>query len=231
MIFLCLDTSMAACAVAIMDGNAALSKMVEPMARGQSERLVPMIDGAMGAAGIAYTDLDFIAAGCGPGAYTGIRIALSAARALALGADIPVLGVPTTEILAAQFLVDHRPMPDGYVLPLIDTKRGDVYGQVFGHDGQPRSAIFCGGADDVKTHLSGLSGPLHIIGDGASLYPLDDIAGVERHGGYKLIDPVVMGTYAEGLVSDSGIASVAAKYPPRPLYIRDADVSTPKNAV
>lgn len=70
------------------------------MAKGQSERLFPMIDEILTEAGVDFGDLDAVAVGTGPGNFTGIRIAVSAARGLALSLDIPAVGVTLFEALA-----------------------------------------------------------------------------------------------------------------------------------
>jgi tRNA threonylcarbamoyladenosine biosynthesis protein TsaB len=96
------------------------------MERGQSEALVPMIRDVLGASGLRFDDLDMIATTVGPGAFTGLRICLATARALALAARLPVVGVTTFEAVAvAQVAID---MP---LLVAIDSKRSDCYAQLF----------------------------------------------------------------------------------------------------
>ena len=96
------------------------------MERGQSEALVPMIRDVLGASGLHFDDLDLVATTVGPGAFTGLRICLATARALALAARLPVVGVTTFEVVAiAQGSID---MP---LLVAIDSKRSDCYVQLF----------------------------------------------------------------------------------------------------
>jgi tRNA threonylcarbamoyladenosine biosynthesis protein TsaB len=89
---LAFDTSAAHCAAALLCGDRVVVR-VEPMAKGQAERLVPMLDEVLAEAGLAWGDLDVIAVGTGPGNFTGIRIAVALARGLALGLGIPAVGV------------------------------------------------------------------------------------------------------------------------------------------
>lgn len=91
------DTSGAHCAVAVRPGGAAPG--FEEMKRGQAERLIPMCSEALAASGIGYGDLEAIAVGIGPGNFTGVRIAVSAARGLALSLGIPAIGVSGFEWL------------------------------------------------------------------------------------------------------------------------------------
>ena len=126
---LALDSSTAACSVAIWDGDRVIASEYAEMARGQSEHLVPMIDTALRASAAKVGDMDMIAVTTGPGAFTGVRIGLSTARGLAMAADRPLLGVSTLDVLAHAVPDDDR--KNLGVLALVDSKRGDVFSQRF----------------------------------------------------------------------------------------------------
>ncbi|PJE34371.1 tRNA (adenosine(37)-N6)-threonylcarbamoyltransferase complex dimerization subunit type 1 TsaB, partial [Pseudooceanicola lipolyticus] len=82
---LAFDTSAAHCAAALLSGDRLLASHAEAMSRGQAERLLPLLEDMLDRAGLGWRDLDAIGVGTGPGNFTGIRIAVSAARGLALG--------------------------------------------------------------------------------------------------------------------------------------------------
>ena len=113
---LAFDTSAAHCAAAVVRGDLVLAHRVEPMTRGQAERLFPLLDEMLAEAGMQWGDLAAIGVGTGPGNFTGIRISVAAARGLALGLGVPAIGVTATE--AAAF---DLPRPCHVVVPL----RGD----------------------------------------------------------------------------------------------------------
>ena len=99
----------------------------EPMEKGQAERLMPLLDDLLAEAGLGWGDLAALAVGTGPGNFTGVRIAVSAARGLALGLGIPAIGVTQLEALALGL-----PRP---VTVIEDARRGEVYVQTFAADG------------------------------------------------------------------------------------------------
>jgi tRNA threonylcarbamoyladenosine biosynthesis protein TsaB len=76
-------------------------------------------------AGIGWDDVDRIAVGVGPGTFTGLRIGIATARALARARDIPLSGVPTLQSLALNALGPGRPI--GPVLAVLDARRGEVF--------------------------------------------------------------------------------------------------------
>lgn len=91
------DTSAAHCAAALLCNDRIVAEQVDPMTRGQAERLMPLLQDMLATAGIAWRDLTALGVGVGPGNFTGIRIGVSAARGLALGLGVPAVGVSGCE--------------------------------------------------------------------------------------------------------------------------------------
>lgn len=118
-ITLAFDTSAAHCAAALLfPGGQA--EVFEDMATGQAERLIPMVEGLLAAQGLAWGDVTLLAVGTGPGNFTGVRIAVAAARGLALGLGVPLVGV--TSLQALRFGLPGA-------LACLDARRGAVYVQ------------------------------------------------------------------------------------------------------
>ena len=90
---LAFDTTAAHCAAALLSGDTILMVRVDAMAKGQGEHLIGMLAEVLAAQGLGWPDLAVLGVGTGPGNFTGIRIAVAAARGLALGLSIPAIGV------------------------------------------------------------------------------------------------------------------------------------------
>ena len=120
---LALDTATEACSVALLHDGRVLSHY-EVAPRLHAQRLLPMIQQLLGKAGIAASALDGIAFGRGPGAFTGVRIAIGVVQGLAFALDRPVLPVSNLAVLAQRAL---RERGATRVAAAIDARMDEVY--------------------------------------------------------------------------------------------------------
>lgn len=160
---LAFDTADAHCAAALLCGDRVLLRD-EPMAKGQAERLIPLLEELLAEAGIAWVDLCAIGVGTGPGNFTGVRISVAAARGLALGLGIPAIGVTTLEAMAF-----------GAALPVtvkIDARRDEVYLQSFTPAG-PGVARIMAAETAMGPALGGIIG----VGGRVPLFPVAEAIG------------------------------------------------------
>lgn len=134
---LAIDTSTASLALAILQGDEVLGSVQSHAERNHSVLIVPEVKRLMADCGIAPRQLDAIAVGQGPGSYTGVRIAVTAAKTLAWSWDKPLIGISSLEALAFGAWEAARPTHaaslDGsgrkpiWIVPSMDARRGQVY--------------------------------------------------------------------------------------------------------
>lgn len=204
MLCLGIDTSAAHCAAALVEGDRTLAARLDPMAKGQAEHLMPLVDTLLHEAGKTASDLDLIGVGIGPGNFTGLRIAVSTARGLALALGKPAIGVT---IFEARSYGLERPLT-----VVEDARRGDVYLQQFDTDGPiapPRLMPW--------DRLCDLSGIARVAGnlraEAAALWHAEPVP------------ETVMIAEAIARVAQEKLARGADLPRPAPLYIRGADAA------
>jgi len=118
-----IETSTAAGTLALVEAGRAAGEAEIDTRLNHSARLLPALDELLRGAGWEIGDLDGVGAGLGPGSFTGIRVGLAAARGLALGGSIPLVGIGS--IFA---LVRGSAAEEGIVIPLLDGGGGRIYG-------------------------------------------------------------------------------------------------------
>ncbi|WP_372018651.1 tRNA (adenosine(37)-N6)-threonylcarbamoyltransferase complex dimerization subunit type 1 TsaB [Pseudoxanthomonas sp. 10H] len=123
---LAFETATEACSVALyVDGD--VRERFEVAPRRHAELALPWADALLAEAGVARAQLDAVAVGRGPGAFTGVRLAIALAQGIALALDRPVVPVSTLEVLAAGAPADGPTR----ILAAIDARMGEVYAGAF----------------------------------------------------------------------------------------------------
>lgn len=203
---LAFDTATPAVTVALYDGERVVASHTEVDARRQGELLAPAVTCVLDEAWVPRQDVTAIAVGVGPGPFTGLRVGLVTARTLALALDIPVYGVCTLDVLAAQ-AVDEGAV-HGPFLVATDARRKEVYWASYDEDGRRLDGPHVSKPADVAS-----DGP--VVGAGARLYPdcFPNAVGPE-HPDAGVLARLVSEERAELL-------------DPEPLYLRRPDVAAP----
>jgi tRNA threonylcarbamoyladenosine biosynthesis protein TsaB len=120
---LAIDTATEACSAALLCNDAVLTReLVAP--QGHTRLILPMVSELLAEAGISITELDAIAFGRGPGSFTGVRIGIGAAQGLAFGAEVPLIGVSTLQMLAQGV---YRRQQAERVVSAIDARMNEIY--------------------------------------------------------------------------------------------------------
>ncbi len=168
------------------------------MAKGQAERLLPMIEALLASAGLGFKDLTALGVGTGPGNFTGVRISVAFARGLSFSLGVPAIGVTRLEALAFGL-----PRP---VTVVDDARRDSVYFQTFG---QVADGFADGSAAVVAAHGLRVDGP--VTGNGSALIGREPVP-----------QPVAL------IAAIARIAAARAgtpQAPPAPFYLRGADAA------
>ena len=167
MLILAFESSAKSASVALVKDGELLSQYSQCSALTHSRTLLPMAEDMLKNAEVKLSEVDLIAVAHGPGSFTGIRIGVSTVKGLSWAADKPCVGVSTLEAMAW-----HGLLSGGYVCPVMDARRQQVYNALFKiEDGKPqritddRPIALTQLADEVRS----LNAPVLLVGDGAAL--------------------------------------------------------------
>jgi tRNA threonylcarbamoyladenosine biosynthesis protein TsaB len=119
---LAIDTSSYVLGVAIVEEDKVIGELVTNLNKNHSVRAMPAVDQLMKDCVIKPDTLDRIVVGRGPGSFTGVRIGVTLAKTLAWSLNVPLVGVSSLELLAA-----NGRYFKGMISPIMDARRGQVY--------------------------------------------------------------------------------------------------------
>ena len=201
MLLLALDTSASLVSVALLMGKRNVRFCEQEMERGQGEALIPMIQELFESARLNIKDLTGVAVAVGPGSFTGVRIGIATARAIAMALDIPVYGVTNFEAYSYSIL---KP-----ITVVLDSKRDDYFVQKFDGNGTAVDVPKIATAKQMKKAL-----PFTAVGSGAN-----KLAGEI---GCKVLNKISPTAVSVGRVA---LERLDHPMPASPLYLREADVT------
>ncbi len=203
---LAFDTATSAVTVALHDGERVVASSTTVDAMRHGELLAPAITAVLDQAWVQRQDLTAIAVGVGPGPFTGLRVGLVTARTLAMVLEIPVYGVCTLDVLAAE-AVDAGTVTGPFMVAT-DARRKEVYWAAYDAEGVRIDGPHVDKPATVTTELP-------VVGVGATLYPADLPHGVEP------LHP------SAGVLADVVTFERAELYDPDPMYLRRPDTMPP----
>ena len=151
-----IETATRAASVAVIFDGKILAESFSESPQSFSETLMPQVEEVIRISG-AFDKLDAVAVSIGPGSFTGLRIGLATAKALAYAWGIEIIGVPTLPAMSYNF-------PNAKVLPLIDAQKNRAYCQLFGNF-QPLSELEIKPIDEAVAQAGQLDGEIFLCGD------------------------------------------------------------------
>lgn len=168
MLILSLDTSTLVSSVALAEHDCLLAELTLQTHKTHSERLMPHIAELVEKADKKKTDIQAIAVSIGPGSFTGLRIGLATAKALAYALKVPIVGVPTMAALAYNCFA-----PGATIVPMLDAQKGNVYYASYKWDKNKlveESAPEVDSAQSVIKKLAQSVKPVLALGEAAIMY-------------------------------------------------------------
>ena len=167
MLILAFETSAKAASVALMKEGKLLGESYQNTGLTHSQTLMVMARDLLTTCGYTPQQVEAVAVAAGPGSFTGIRIGVAAAKGFAWGGGIPCYGVSTLEAMALSLGIY-----DGYVLPVMDARRSQVYNALFLAEGGKLTRMTEDRAialADLAAELKNLQKPVFLVGDGSNL--------------------------------------------------------------
>ena len=204
-IVLNIETATTNCSVSLSkDGEILVLKEDNSAGYSHAETLHVFIAEVFKAANINPADIDAVAVSKGPGSYTGLRIGVSSAKGLCYALDKPLLAISTLESLAHQLKIE-----DGYIIPMLDARRMEVYSAVYNAKLEPHREIKAEILNEESYTDLLKKGKVHFIGNGVEKTKklLDHPNAIFIEG--KLPSANEMGALAEAKYKKSDIEDVA----------------------
>lgn len=168
MLVLALDSTSQTMSAALSEEDTLLGNITLNIGNKHSTTLLPAVDFLMRQAGKNVSELGLLAYTAGPGSFTGVRIGAATVKGLALGRDIPCVGVSSLEAMAAGLTFAR-----GIICPIINARRDCYYTAFFenGDGGLTRlSEDMNISGDETEAYLRGREEPIYLVGDGAEVY-------------------------------------------------------------
>lgn len=216
---LAIDTAGAACSVALWADGAVLAHEIAATRHGHAVALAPMLDRLAAATGTDFKAMGAVAVSCGPGGFTGMRVGLAMARALALAIGCPAIGIGSFQALAATAMRSggHRGSP---VLAVLDSRRDELFAAELGGTLAMTGAPMLLSPEAIAAYCQERS--LALVADAElTQFAAPEFAGL-----------TMLRANADALtVAELAATRPDLHMPPEPIYVRPPDVSQPKAPV
>lgn len=162
-----IETSTSVCSVSVSENGMSVFSKEDHNGPSHAVSLGVFVDEALSFADSRAIPLDAVAVSCGPGSYTGLRIGVSMAKGVCYGRNLPLIGIPTPEVLCVPVLLYHELPEDALLCPMIDARRMEVYAAVYDRALQVKREIAADIVDE-NSYLNFLNDrPVYFFGDGA----------------------------------------------------------------
>lgn len=220
-----IETSTQVCSVALSEDGQCIFSKTDFEGPSHAVTLGVYVDEALSFADSHAIPLDAVAVSCGPGSYTGLRIGVSMAKGICYGRNLPLIGIPTPEVMCVPLLLDEELPEDALLCPMIDARRMEVYAALYDRTLHPVREIEAVIIDESSYEDYLNRGPVYFFGNGAAkckekiLHPnarfVEDI-----HPLAKWMFPLAEKAFARGDFKDVAYFE--------PFYLKEFVASKPK---
>lgn len=220
-----IETSTQVCSVALSEDGQCIFSKTDFEGPSHAVTLGVYVDEALSFADSHAIPLDAVAVSCGPGSYTGLRIGVSMAKGICYGRNLPLIGIPTPEVMCVPLLLDEELPEDALLCPMIDARRMEVYAALYDRALHPVREIEAVIIDESSYEDYLNLGPVYFFGNGAAkckekiLHPnarfVEDI-----HPLAKWMFPLAEKAFARGDFKDVAYFE--------PFYLKEFVASKPK---
>lgn len=163
-----IETSTEACSVAVSEDGLAEFKLEDLQGPSHAVQLGVFVDEALSFVDNHGMPLDAVAVSCGPGSYTGLRIGVSMAKGICYGRNLPLIAIPTLEVMSVPVLLQQDLPDDALLCPMIDARRMEVYAAIYDRALNMKRPIAADIVDE-NSYLEYLeTQPVYFFGNGAA---------------------------------------------------------------
>lgn len=163
-----IETSTQVCSVALSEDGQCIFLKTDFEGPSHAVTLGVYVDEALSFADSHAIPLDAVAVSCGPGSYTGLRIGVSMAKGICYGRNLPLIGIPTPEVMCVPLLLDEELPEDALLCPMIDARRMEVYAALYDRALHPVREIEAVIIDESSYEDYLNRGPVYFFGNGAA---------------------------------------------------------------
>lgn len=162
-----IETSTQVCSVALSEDGQCIFSKADFEGPSHAVTLGVYVDEALSFADSHAIPVDAVAVSCGPGSYTGLRIGVSMAKGICYGRDLPLIAIPTPEVMCVPLLLKDELPEDALLCPMIDARRMEVYAAVYDRALRPLREIAADviDGDSYREYLD--ARPVYFFGNGA----------------------------------------------------------------
>ena len=216
MFVLGIDTATRVAGAAVAGDDRLISERLIHNLQTHSQNIIPMISQVMDDAGLKPADLHGIAVTGGPGSFTGLRIGMSAAKAMGLALNLPVISISTLKALAWNLF-----RAEGLICPILDAKKNEVYTCAYRSGDSGLKEVFSPAALSPEQLIDYLkefgAEKVNFLGDGVPVYG-DTIK--TALGGRAIFAPMINAFPRAGSVAELGLAKLRAGSLADPTFLQ-----------